>query len=209
LEKQEYAKYFELNTDRIDILLWCMGKPTIDSPRLLEGDYICALGENARDYKTLMAVMKRLPEIRLELVVRPYNLIGLELPPNVRVHLDIPRSQAMNILYHSRFMVLPLQGATVYNGHVTLVAAQHLGKAMIVTDSVGIADYIFAGQNAEVYPAFDADALTNCITRLWHDPHRCQMLGDCGQTFAANNLTENNAKSYLKQLLYTYIETPE
>ncbi len=205
-DKRRYAKHFDLDPDKIDVLLWGMPKPKVDEQsRFVEKDYLCALGENARDYQTLVEAMRNLPDIQLELVVRPYNLKGLVLPPNVRTHVNISHPQAMNILYHSRFMVLPLQGSEVSNGHVTLVAAQHLGKAMIVTDSVGISDYISAGKNVEVYPAFNVEALTNHIKHLWHNPKRCEMLGKHGQAFASKNLTEKNVKAHLRQVLNKYL----
>jgi len=204
-DRQRYAEYFQLPIEKFDLLLWGMPVPIVDSPRLIEYDYICALGENARDYQTLVAAMRNLPEVRLELVIRPYNLNGLTLPPNVKVHMNVPRSQAMNILYHSRFMVLPLQGAEVSNGHVTIVAAQHLGKAIIATNSAGINDYIHPDKDSEVYSSFDVTALTESIARLWQDSNRCELLGKQGQQFATTHLTSANVKNYLGELLRTYL----
>ena len=130
IERQIYADYFDIEPERIDVLLWGVGEPQAESPAMpfQPGDYICAVGGNGRDYKTLFAAMKHIPEITLHAVLRPNNIVGLEIPPNVQLHINIPREQANNILAYSRFMVLPLASAKIPCGHVTLVAAMYLKK---------------------------------------------------------------------------------
>ena len=49
----------------------------------------------------------------------------------MRLHVAIPYPRAMNILQHSRFMVLPLKGSAVPCGHVTLVAAMLLFMVVV------------------------------------------------------------------------------
>jgi len=53
----------------------------------------------------------------------------------------------MNILRYSAFTVLPLPNSSVPCGHVTLVCAMHLRKAIVATDSLGISDYVLPGVN--------------------------------------------------------------
>ena len=72
----------------------------------------------------------------------------------------------MGVLYHSRFMVLPLINSKVPCGHVTIVAAMHLGKAMVVTSSSGVADYVTDDENAVTVPPNDVDAMASAIQRL-------------------------------------------
>ncbi|MDY6991468.1 MAG: hypothetical protein SVR94_02525 [Pseudomonadota bacterium] len=207
-DKYRYANYFDLDPGKIEVMLWGISPSEITPLEpLVTGDYICALGENARDYKTLIEAMWKLPDIRLELVVKPYNLANLSIPPNVNVHTNIPLSEAKNILYHSRFMVMPLNGSEVSNGHVTLALAQHLGKAMIVTDSKGISDYIIPGYNAETVPAFNVDALVHYIQLLWYNPKQCQLLGKNGKIFATNHLDDKNVEAHLKKVIERYIQT--
>jgi glycosyltransferase involved in cell wall biosynthesis len=202
MERTLYADYFGIPLDKIDVIHWGVGKPEVQSPDapVESGDYICALGGNARDYPTLMAAMTKLPDIPLVAVLRPYNLKGLHVPPNVRTHSGIPYARAMNILQHARFMVLPLRGSEVPCGHVTLVAAMHLGKAMIITNSNGVADYIQHDVTGLTAPAFDPDALAAAIRELWDDPSRCARLGQNGRRFAQENCTEDRAYAYVRDL---------
>ena len=131
---------------------------------------MCAIGGNARDYGTLLEAARLTPQIRFVCVVRPNSLRSLDIPSNVTVHTNLPSGQAMNILLHSRFMVLPLLHSEVPCGHVTIVAAMHLGKAFVITDSEGVRDYVQDGHNAMTIPARSAAALAEATERLWRSP---------------------------------------
>ena len=202
LEKQLYHDYFGIPLEQIDVCLWSVGTPKFSPEEPLEtGDYICAIGGNARDYPTLMAAMEKLPNVKLVLVVRPHNLKSLNIPSNVKVLVNIPKENAMNILKYSRFMVLPLRGSEVPCGHVTLVAAMHLGNGFIITNSRGVSDYAVNDYNAVTCEAFAPDALAEAICTLWNDPNRCQQLGENGRHFAQKHCSEESARQQLQHLL--------
>ena len=201
-EKQMYNKYFEIPLNKIDVHFWAVGKPKYNPEEPMElGEYICAIGGNARDYSTLVKAMKKLPQIKLVLVARPHNLKNLEIPSNTKVMSNIPVSNAMNILKHSRFMVLPLQDSQVPCGHVTLVAAMHLGKAFIITNSIGVQDYVTHQYNCLTCPDSDVDRLTELILQLWTDKEECIRLGNNGKSFAMENCSEESAYQSLRQII--------
>lgn len=199
-ERELYARAFRLSADRFDVVLWGVRRPVVDAPeRPLEpGDYVSAIGGNARDYRTMVEAARRLPDVRFVFVVRPESLRGLELPPNVTVHTNLPIGKTMNVLLHSRFMVLPLLGSEVPCGHVTLVAAMHLGKAFIVTESAGVADYVRHGDNALTVPAGSVKSLVKALKRLWADRELCAQLGANGQRFAARECTEGRIVEHFR-----------
>jgi glycosyltransferase involved in cell wall biosynthesis len=203
VERNLYAKVFSLPVERFDVVLWGVRPPRVEAPEtpLEVGDYVCALGGNARDYRTLIEAARRLPDLRFVLVVRPESLLGLKLPPNVIVHLNLPFGKAMNVLLHSRFMVLPLVNSEVPCGHVTLVAAMHLGKGVVITDSAGVRDYVRHGDNALTVTAGCIDSLTAAISRLCHDPELCARLGKNGQRFAARECTEERIADHFRKWL--------
>lgn len=80
------------------------GLPSV--PRIA-GNYICALGSQARDYRVPIESMKLLPMLRLVAVTNPESVVGLEIPSNVQILSRVPLPESMNILAHSRLMVLP------------------------------------------------------------------------------------------------------
>jgi glycosyltransferase involved in cell wall biosynthesis len=198
-EAEIYSRYFGVPRERFDLVLWGMNVPDVEEgPPFVPGDYVCAVGGNARDYATLMGAARRTPEIRYALVVRPDSLDGLEVPPNVTTHVNVSFPRAMNVVKHSRFMVLPLEGAEVPCGHVTMVSAMHLGRAMVVTDSSGVRDYARHEDNALLVPPRDASALADAMTRLWRSPELTDRLASSGRHFAAERCSEESVLAHLR-----------
>jgi glycosyltransferase involved in cell wall biosynthesis len=128
-------------------------------------------------------------------------LIGLDPPGNVHVFTNIPYTDAMNVLAHSEFMVLPLASSEVPCGHVTLVAAMHLGKAFVITNSQGVADYVKHGENALAVPHADSGALAQAIEELWGAPERARTMGHRGLEFAQQFCSEARAVRHLRSTL--------
>ncbi len=206
MERSLYADYFGIDPDRIDVVLWGIGPPEAepDDIPLEAGPYISALGGNGRDYRTLFAAMARLPEVPLVAVLRPHNITGLTIPVNVRLRFNITRGNANNIMQHSRFTVLPLAGSQVPCGHVTLVSAMFLGRALIISNSAGVADYVRDEANGLTVPVGDVDALVGRIRELWNDPERCRRLGAAGYSFATTHCSEESVMAHLRKVLLDF-----
>jgi len=203
VERALYADYFDLPVERFTMRHWAVRKPTVGDPQVarIAGDYICALGSQARDYRVLFEAMKYLPAIRLVVVTNPECVAGLDRPANVEVMSQVPLEQTMNILAHSRMMVLPLRDSTVPCGHVTLVSAMHLGKACVVTDSLGVSDYVQMGVNGLTTEACDSQALKSAIVRLYESEELCRRYGGAGAAFATEHCSEVNAAQYFEACL--------
>ncbi|KAM3114181.1 glycosyltransferase family 4 protein [Phormidesmis sp. 146-33] len=200
-EQTLYRDYFGLAIERIKVVFFGASKPQFLSDEGDREDYICAIGGNSRDYPTLIQALETLPNIPTILVVRPDNLEKLKLPSHVKALVNIPFPKAMSILKHSRFMVLPLKGSEVPCGHVTLVAAMHLGKTFIVTDSHGVSDYAHHEDNAILCNPFDPDGLADAIAALWNDPKKCQRLSQNALGFVEKHCSEESTLSDFRQLL--------
>jgi glycosyltransferase involved in cell wall biosynthesis len=203
MERQLYAEHFDLDIERLDNHRWAMRPPAVEpgGPFIQGGDYVCALGTQARDYATLVEAMRGLPSIRLVLVAPPQALAGLTLPGNVEVHAGIPLARAMNVLAHSRFTVVPLRGRRVPCGHSTLVPAMHLRKAVLATDSAGVSEYVFHGDNGCVVPPGDAAALRRALDELYGAPDVARAMGERGGRFASEHCSEQVAVDWLRRYL--------
>jgi len=203
MERRLYANHFDLPVTRFDMLHWGVRAPDVDcnDPPIIKGKYICALGSQGRDYKTLLLAMRRLPRLKLVLVAAPDNLRDLAIPSNVTVMTNIPLAQAMNILVHSRCMVLPLKHNRVPCGHVSIVSAMHLGRTVIASSSSGLDDYITPQSTGLTFPAGDDVALAAAITTLQDDPALALKLGLNGKNFARQHCSEDNTVGFLRRFL--------
>ncbi len=203
-EKQLYSEWFNLDPQKIDVVLWGVNPPKADPSvtPLREGQYISAIGSNARDYQTLLAAMEKLPHIPLLAVVTPQNLKGLSIPKNVVIYENLPLGKTLNILKFSQFTVIPLQNQLIPCGHVTLVAALYFSVPFIITDSQGIVDYLDQEEHALTYPAESVAELVKKISFLWEHPEICQQMGAKGLSFVEKNCTEqtifDHFTTYLK-----------
>ena len=202
-ERELYARHFDLSLRSFEMKHWGVAAPGTthtESPRS-EGDYICALGGNRRDYRSLMAAMRSLPDIRCIAAMRPENLRGLEVPSNVKIVTDVPFGEAMDLLAGSRFMVLPLEDAQTPCGHVTIVAAMHFSKATIVTLSEGIADYVLEGRTGLTCEPGNPASIAAKIRQLWESPDEAGILGRQAKAFADEHCTEKSMADHFRGLL--------
>ena len=203
-ERTLYARTFGLPLARFDMRPWGIDKPVISDTtlqRISPRPYVAAIGGEGRDYATLLSAMKLIPDIELVCVVRPHNVQGLEIPPNVKVLTNVPADVAWNVLAHAEFTVIPLLSREVPCGHVSMVAAMHYGKAIIATDSEGVSDYVRQGDNALLCPAGDARAMADRISQLMHDPALTARLGEAGKRFVTAACTERATVEYFTDYL--------
>lgn len=203
MERRLYANYFDLPVERFEMLHWGVRRPLFNDsdPALENGDYICALGSQARDYAVLCDAMRQLPQCRLVIVATPDSMGGARPPPNVTVHENISLAKAMNILGNSRFMVVPLRASDVPCGHVTLVSAMHLGKAVISTDSSGVTDYVQPGVTGRVVEPGSVNAMARAIAELHANPAEVERLGAAGKSFATEHCSEETTIRHFRNYL--------
>jgi glycosyltransferase involved in cell wall biosynthesis len=202
MESELYAQHFKIPISKFEFVRWGVNRPDFNNlPPKLDGDYICAVGGNARDYGTFMDVMRDLPAIKAVVVVRPHNLVGLQIPDNVTVFSNIPKDDANSVIAHSKFMVLPLKGNEIPCGHVTIVVAMYLGVPTIVTNSSGIGDYIDDGATGLLCEPASKDSMKSAIVRLWQDSVLCASLSSEGKRFAETLCSEQNYATHFKQFM--------
>jgi glycosyltransferase involved in cell wall biosynthesis len=202
MERKLYSSYFRIPVERFKVRLWSIDKPDVAPGYPLQPKpYVSAIGGNGRDYRTLLQASELMPHIPLVVVVRPENLKGITVPSHVRVLTNVSLDEAMNTLYYSKFTVLPLRDSKVPCGHVTLVCAMHLGKAIIATDSTGISDYVKDGHNGILCKASSPVHLADAIARLWNDSAATARLAAANAAFGAANCTEKVARAEFAEVL--------
>lgn len=146
-----------------------------------DGGYILALGHSGRDYLTLLKAVRG-TELPVTVVVRsPRDLGGADVPPNVTVRCRTGHDETNALVAGARLHVIPLRRGIDHSaGQTVLLRAMARGKAVVVTDTAGIRDYVRPGKTAQLVPPGDAAALRAALMRLWQDAAERRRLGLAG-----------------------------
>ena len=201
-ERALYSKLFDIPIDRFDFIHWGVNKP-ITSPLPVEfkEPYCVALGGEARDYNTLITAAKLRPNQHFVIIARPHSLNGLDIPPNVTIRINAPFNEAWSTVWHAQVSLIPLRHAETPNGHVTLVGSMLLGKAIVITNSLGVQDYVLNNKSALLVPAASPESIATAIDKLTDDPKLGIFLGENARNFAERNCTERSVAQYVEQLV--------
>lgn len=205
-ERELYSDHFGIPESRIRFQYWGVAAPQDSQPDespLVAGDYICAIGSQARDYATLVQSMRLRPDIRLVIVATEACVQGIEMPSNVELRTHIPLVDAMNILRHSRLMALPMNSVAARCGHVTAVSALHMGVPVVATECRGLDDYLRADDTALVAEYGSASSMATAIGRLFEDPALQRDMGRRGIDFARRHCTEAAVIASFRESLRT------
>jgi glycosyltransferase involved in cell wall biosynthesis len=201
IETRTYPPLLGVDAKRFRMIPWSADGANVDknAAPMIEGEYIAAIGGEGRDYATLFKAMEMLPERKLAVVASPKSVEGLDIPDNVTLFSNIPFGDAMNIAAHADFLVLPLVSETIPCGHGSIVSQFYLEKATIVTTSQAMNGYAFAGENVLEYPAQDATALKEQITRLYEDTGLRDTIAANGLKFAKERCSEPYTIEFFNQ----------
>ena len=200
-ERSLYARTFGVPQGRFVKIDWGVAPPEPAPARRIEGDYVSALGGEARDYTTLFEAARRLPTTQFAVVARPHNLVGLDRPANVATFENLSKSEAWAIVSNSIVHVLPLRSRDTPCGIVTLVGAMHVGLAQVVTRAVGVQDYAHDGEHAVYVPPVDPAALADAIGALTRDQRRRAEMGRSAKKRAAARYDESATLRFAERLV--------
>lgn len=204
LERTLYSEWFAIETSKFEYVPWGIRVPEDEpavGPPVVEPPYLCAVGGEGRDYACLFRAMREIPEIHLEVVCRPYNVEGLDIPPNVHVRTNIPRDEAYNIMQYSKGVVIPLRDSTVPCGHGTLVRGMYMGIPLVVSDTGGVADYVRHDDNALLAKLGDPSSFAAQMKRLWDEPELGARIAERARAFAASHCSERNVARWFDDYL--------
>lgn len=153
-ESREYSKHFSVAPDRFRFIAWPSNIDPVAAPVPGDGSVFSA-GRSLRDWETLAAVARRMPNLRFVVVAsggaaRHFAGIG-----NVTFHADIPYAQYKALLHHASIVVVPLRDTTRSSGQAAFLEAMALGKPTIVTRTAGSVDYVTHGENGLLHEPYD------------------------------------------------------
>ena len=144
--------------------------------------YVLTVGRDlARDYETFARAVEGLP-LRAVLVAKHENLVGLDLPANVDVRLDISPAEVRELYAGAACVVVPIhreghRHGTENSGTIALLEAMATARPVIVTERSTLRDYVMPGVNVITVPPEDPAALRSAIERVVDDR---ALAGDLG-----------------------------
>ena len=152
------------------------GVTTSDSGRL------AAIGRDlGRDWATLVSAA-RSSGWAVDLVTRPDQVAGLDLPPEIQLYPPVDRSSYLEVLASSSVVVVPTEVRQYPTGQTVLLEAMALGKACVVTDTPAMGEYVRHDETAVLVPPHDPAAFRSAVDGLLADPDRRRRLGQAAAT---------------------------
>ena len=171
-----------LTTFMVDTEFWRPERVTVarrDRPM------ICAVGQELRDYPTLVEAVRGLDVDVIVAAASPWSKrsdssAGLDIPANVDVR-GFNLFDLRQLYADASFVVVPLQETDFQAGITTILEAMSMGKALVCTRTTGQTDAIIDGETGVYVPPADIERLRVAIRRLLDDPAAATDLGQAGQ----------------------------
>jgi glycosyltransferase involved in cell wall biosynthesis len=159
----------------------------------VDGDHVLVAGrDRSRDWATVFDAARE-TSIPFKVLVRPRDLEGLVVPPNVEVLGYVPFDEYRELLLGARLVVVAVQARAYPTGQTVLLEAMAAGKAAVVTATPALADYL-SGENARAVPVGNAPALREAIEELYEDAEARAAIGVAGRRFVEE--TANAARMW-------------
>jgi glycosyltransferase involved in cell wall biosynthesis len=174
-ECDEYARLLGLNRDRFHFLR----TPWRSDEEVSETDegYILALGQSGRDYATLLRAVNGTDLPVVIVAGSPSALGGVNPPAHVRVLYNTGHDETNRLIANATLHCIPLYPNGYSAGQTVLLRAMARGKAVVVTDTAGIRDYVKPGETAVTVAPGESGALQKALLSLWNQPHERTRLG--------------------------------
>jgi glycosyltransferase involved in cell wall biosynthesis len=147
-------------------------KPTYDERM----NFFLSVGrDNARDYKTLVDVARKMPDEEFHFVCLPRNIEDIEdMPANIRIHINIPRENLDNLYRQAKALLLITHNDSYIDGSdssgpTVLLEAMAVGLPIIASKKAYIGDYGSHNVDMCLVDFYDSDAIVRSI-RIISDP---------------------------------------
>ena len=163
-----------------------------------ESEGIVALGDSHRDYQTLLAASRHLSDhVTIATRALPSRVLAA-LPPNVTAG-PVDQARYDELMRRASIIVVPLEARSDRSaGQTTYVNAMAYGKAIVITGTPGVDDYIRHGDTGLIVPPGDPDAMCRAVEVLLQDPEEARAMGERARADALRRFTPER---YVEEVL--------
>ena len=173
-----------------------------------DADHILSVGLSYRDYPTLIAALRKVPNVVCQLRIGSAwvsGRTGIEneiLPDNVMVMSFVPLLELLRCYEQCRFVVIPICRTTQWSaGSVSVLLAQAMGKPVIVTCTPGMRDYVREGETGLMVEMSNPDAMAEAIDYLWKRPDLARAMGRRAREWAVDKFPLEKWTTRMSEIL--------
>lgn len=170
-------------------------RPMDDEP----DDYILAVGQEQRDYKTLQRALSG-TGIKL-VIVASSHWSTYRLPTlgdqNTQIVQNIPYTLLRSLYARARLVVIPLNNVSYAAGANSILETMAMGKPAIISQTPGIREYISDGETGVFVPPSDPVRLRETILSLWNNRAAHKRLGENARQIVEEKM---NLEIYVEQV---------
>jgi glycosyltransferase involved in cell wall biosynthesis len=183
IERLGYAEHqVVLTTFMVDTKFWVDGAV---SPAPRSRPMICAVGQELRDYPTLVEATRHLDVDIVLAAASPWSKrrdtsSGLDLPANVHVDSYVP-FDLRQLYADASLVVVPLQETDFQAGITTILEAMAMSRPVVCTRTTGQTDTIVDGETGRYVEPGDVAGLRATIEELLDNPAEARRLGVAGR----------------------------
>jgi glycosyltransferase involved in cell wall biosynthesis len=173
----------------------------------LSGNYILSVGQEQRDYSTLLEAVR---ETRIKLVVvasSPWSTFQADTKvlEDVTVFSHIPYRRLRDLYARARLVVVPLFNADYAAGANTVLEAMSMAKPVVVSQTTGICDYLVSGETGLFVPPGEPAALREAILSIWDHPTELKRLGANARQAVQQSMNLDLYVERVAQIVYSMI----
>ena len=165
-----------------------------------DGSYIMAVGQEQRDYQTLLDAIAG-TKIKLIIVASsPWSKFSLDVTENSNVKLvrNIPFTELRDLYRDARIVVVPLFENSYGAGLNVLLEAMAMAKPLIVSETTGVCNYILQGETGLYVSPGNSDELREQLLILWEDSDKRRHLSSNARQAIQENM---NIDIYVEKIV--------
>ena len=143
--------------------------------------YVLVVGrDRGRDWPTLFAAAEGLG-MAVKVCCRPGDVAGLAVPAGVEVLGYVERDRYRQLLGRARVVAVASRPVVYPSGQSVLLEAMAMGRAVVVTATAALGEYVVDGVTALAVPAGDPTALRQAVLEAAGDDALRARLGVAGR----------------------------
>ena len=205
-ETESFPRTWGLRSSRVCFTPWpATFKDDLEST---DNGRVFAGGNSLRDYGPLIAAAPGIeaPVDIATSVITPGELVGAA--PNLTVG-PLPQAEYDAALRAAAVVAVPLEAREDRaSGQTTYVNAMARGKAIVVTDTPGVRDYVKDGETGLIVAPGDSAAIAQAVSRLLADPAERARIGHQAREYALGHLTLTHYAGHLLEVVDATLAAP-